>query len=86
MQLVTVLLSPEAQTNFDDLPPTIRVRVLRIFERLASWPQVSGAKALSGAWTGHHRIRTGDWRIIFKVVSPRVIVVRIKHRSQVYED
>jgi mRNA-degrading endonuclease RelE of RelBE toxin-antitoxin system len=47
---------------------------------------VSGAKALSGQWAGHYRIRTGDWRVIFRVVTPKIVVVRIQHRSQVYED
>jgi len=32
-----------------------------------------------------YRIRTGDWRIIFRLLKPNVIVVRIKHRSEVYE-
>jgi mRNA-degrading endonuclease RelE of RelBE toxin-antitoxin system len=31
------------------------------------------------------RIRTGDWRIVFRIVSPNVIVVTIAHRSKVYE-
>lgn len=84
--IVIVLLEPEAQAEFDALPVVIRGRVLKIFERLAAWPAVSGAKALSGGWAGYYRIRTGDWRLIFRVVSPRVIVVRIKHRSEVYED
>lgn len=84
--MLIVLLDPEAQADFDALPVVIRGRVLKVFERLGAWPSVSGAKALSGGWAGHHRIRTGDWRVIFRVVSPRVIVVRIKHRSEVYED
>ena len=37
-------------------------------------------------WAGHSRIRVGDWRIVFRPVSPDVIVVRIKHRSEVYDD
>jgi mRNA-degrading endonuclease RelE of RelBE toxin-antitoxin system len=60
--------------------------VLRILERLALWPAISGAKALSGDWAGHYRIRTGDWRVIFRVLAPQIIFVRIKHRSEVYED
>jgi mRNA-degrading endonuclease RelE of RelBE toxin-antitoxin system len=68
------------------LPVVIRGRVLKVFERLSAWPAISGAKALSGEWAGHYRIRTGDWRVVFRVVSPRVLVVRIKHRSEVYED
>jgi len=27
----------------------------------------------------------GDWRVIFHVVTPSVIVIRIAHRSKVYE-
>lgn len=83
---MTLLLTPDAQADFDSLPATIRARVLRIFERLTAWPEVSGAKPLSGQWAGHYRIRTGDWRVVFQVVTPRIIVVRIKHRSEVYED
>jgi len=83
---MTVLLSPEAQGQFDRLPVTIRARVLKVLERLQDWPDVSGAKALRKEWTGHYRIRTGDWRVVFRVVTPRLIVVRIQHRSEVYED
>lgn len=38
------------------------------------------------AQEGHFRIRVGDWRVIFRHVAPDVIVVRIMHRSRVYED
>ena len=81
---MVVLLAPDAQQDFDRLPVTIRARVLKILERLRQWPEVSGAKALSGDWAGHYRIRTGDWRVIFRVITPSLIVVRIRHRSQVY--
>jgi hypothetical protein len=49
-----VPLAPEAQDEFDDLPPTIRARVLEVFERLGGWPEVSGPKPLSGEWSGRH--------------------------------
>jgi mRNA-degrading endonuclease RelE of RelBE toxin-antitoxin system len=83
---VAVLLAKDAQTDYDDLPATIQERVSAIIERLRNWPTVSGAKALSGQWAGHFRIRTGDWRVIFRVVTPRLVVVRIKHRREVYGD
>jgi mRNA-degrading endonuclease RelE of RelBE toxin-antitoxin system len=57
---VTVLLAQDAQGDFDDLPATIQARVAAVFERLRRWPDVSGAKPLSGEWAGHFRIRTGD--------------------------
>jgi mRNA-degrading endonuclease RelE of RelBE toxin-antitoxin system len=43
------------------------------------------AKAMRGDLKGYHRIRTGDWRVLFRVEAD-VIVVRIAHRSTVYDD
>ena len=82
---MTVILTPEAQANFHALPAIMQARVLGVLERLASWPSVSGAKALRGRWVGHFRIRTGDWRVVFRVITPKIIIVTIAHRSKVYE-
>jgi mRNA-degrading endonuclease RelE of RelBE toxin-antitoxin system len=83
---VAVLLAKDAQEDYDGLPATIQVRVNAVIERLRQWPNVSGAKPLRGVWAGHFRIRTGDWRVIVRPVSPVLVVVRIKHRSEVYEE
>jgi mRNA interferase RelE/StbE len=81
-----VLLAAEAQNDVAQLPLTMRARLDGVITRLQSWPNVSGAKPLRGEWKGHHRIRMGDWRVIFKVVKPDLIIVRVAHRSTVYED
>lgn len=60
-------------------------RVRAVLVRLAAWPNVSGAKPLRGNLAGQFRVRSGDWRVLFRVISPDVIVVSIKHRSEVYE-
>jgi mRNA interferase RelE/StbE len=83
---IAVLLAKDAQADFDDLPATIQARVNTVIERLKQWPNVSGAKPLRGEWVGHYRIRTGDWRVLFRVVTPKLLVVRIKHRREVYDD
>jgi mRNA-degrading endonuclease RelE of RelBE toxin-antitoxin system len=84
--MAKVILTPQSQREFDALPVVVRVRVLDVFERLQGWPDVSGTKWLKHDWTGHARIRTGDWRVIFTFVAPDVIVVRILHRRDVDED
>jgi mRNA-degrading endonuclease RelE of RelBE toxin-antitoxin system len=84
--MVVVRLSIDAQADFDDLPLVIQGRVRRIFVRLQNWPNVAGAKPLRGKLSGHFRIRTGDWRVLVRPISPDVLVVRIKHRSEVYGD
>ena len=32
-----------------------------------------------------HRIRTGDYRVIFRAMGPDVVIVRVMHRSTVYD-
>lgn len=39
--MVKVIITPDAQSEFEDLPLNIQARVLRIFERLGDWPSVS---------------------------------------------
>jgi mRNA interferase RelE/StbE len=41
-------------------------------------------KALSGDWDGYYRLRVGDFRVIFRIISEELVIVRIRHRSDVY--
>jgi mRNA-degrading endonuclease RelE of RelBE toxin-antitoxin system len=63
--MATVVLNADAQRQVLELPKPIRGRVYHVVERLTKWPEVSGAKPLRGELTGHHRLRTGDYRIQF---------------------
>jgi mRNA-degrading endonuclease RelE of RelBE toxin-antitoxin system len=81
-----VELTAQAFADLNALQPTQRVRVVDVFERLVEWPSVSGAKPMRRGLKGHYRIRSGDWRIIFKVTPESVVVTRIANRSEVYEE
>ena len=83
--MIEVRLSPEAEADIKRLPTQMKYRLDDVLARLESWPQGSRAKWLKHEWTGHARIRMGDWRVIFKVEN-EVLVVRIQHRSEVYEE
>jgi len=72
-------------TGWKTLPLAIHARVLSLLERLAKWPAVSGAKPLSGRLAGRYRLRTGDYRVQFRVQGPAVIVEKIGHRDRFYE-
>ncbi len=41
-------------------------------------------KALSGEWEGYFRLRVGDFRVIFQITPEAVVIVRVRHRSDVY--
>ena len=83
--MATVELTIEAQQQALELPKTIRSRMHRVIERLADWPNVSGAKPLRGNLAGHFRLRTGDYRIQFFVTDEVVTVEKIGHRDRFYD-
>ena len=83
--MAKVVLTPAAAESLEDLPPVIHTRVLLLLERLASWPVVSGAKPLRGPLAGRYRIRTGDYRVQFRVEGKAVFVEKIGHRDRFYE-
>jgi mRNA-degrading endonuclease RelE of RelBE toxin-antitoxin system len=80
-----VKLTPEAGEQVKSLPPPIRLRLLEIYDRLAKWPSVSGAKSLRGRLANNYRIRTGDYRIIFRVERDEVIIWKIGNRRDIYD-
>lgn len=91
-----VLITEEAQKQFEALPKLIQVRVEKIFVRLQNWPDISGAKPLRGELAGRYRIRTGDYRIQFQVrssdsengptVGDVVLIEKIAHRDGFYDE
>ena len=81
-----VLLTNEALAELSMLPMSIQRRMYKIVKRLESWPDVSGTKPLRGNLAGHFRIRTGDYRLQFRLSDDRIIVEKIGHRDGFYED
>ena len=81
-----VTFEAEAAEQFQELPERIKSRVIDIIERLERWPGVSGAKPLRANLAGHYRIRTGDYRIQFRVHGDEIILERIGHRDRFYDE
>jgi mRNA-degrading endonuclease RelE of RelBE toxin-antitoxin system len=81
-----VELTPAAGRQLADAPRVIRARITNLLERLDRWPAVSGAKPLRGNLAGKYRMRTGDYRVQFRVEGTRVIIERIGHRDGFYDE
>ena len=84
--MAAVVLTREAEKQAEQLPEVILERVRKLLRRLGRWPEVSGAKPLSGDLAGWYRLRTGDYRVRFRVQGETVVVDKIGHRSTFYED
>ncbi len=84
--MATVRITPEANEQTNRLPKPIRDLLAKCLERLQKWPAVSGAKPLRGNLVGWYRLRMSDYRVRFRVEGDTVIVDKIGHRKDVYDD
>jgi mRNA-degrading endonuclease RelE of RelBE toxin-antitoxin system len=84
--MMHVGLTAEAVAQYSRLPRSIQPRIDNIIVRLARWPDVSGVKPLIGRLAGNFRIRTGDYRIVFRVSGDKVVVWKIGDRKDIYLD
>jgi mRNA-degrading endonuclease RelE of RelBE toxin-antitoxin system len=54
--------------------------------RLQQWPAVSGAKRCAAGSRDVYRMRTGDYRVQFRIEGEEGIIERVGHRDRFYED
>jgi mRNA interferase RelE/StbE len=83
--MAKVVFSGDAKRELAQVPLAIRMRCYEILNRLAKWPDVSGAKPLRGELKGCFRIRTGDYRIVFRPEGDAIRILRVDNRKDVYE-
>ena len=85
MAKVRVTIAPEAVRQIDGLPRPIQARLLVMIERLRDWPNVSGILFLRGELVGHCRMRTGDYRMQFRIRSDEIVIEKVGHRDGFYD-
>jgi len=72
-----------AQRDLNSLPKSVFKRADAKIQSLSEDPHPRGSKKLEDKL---FRIRVGDYRIIYQVISDRIVIVivRVRHRREVY--
>ena len=83
--MAKVIVTPQAARAIEALPLVVHARVISLLDRLELWPAVSGAKPLSGKLAGRYRLRTGDYRVQFRVQGDTIAVEKVGHRDRFYD-
>ncbi len=65
-----------------DQPVAERI-IHEIDSELAKNPEIG--EALKGQFKGLYKYRVGNWRVIYSILSDSVLILRIRHRSVVYQ-
>lgn len=81
-----VEITPAAQRTIKKLPKNIQRKIIEIIELLALEPRPVGVVKLS-AKENLYRVRTGDYRVIYKIQDKflPIVITKVGHRRDVYQ-
>ena len=84
----SVLLTPSFQRDLGRLPATVQDRVLEAIQRLKTSPfgPPPGIKKLKGKGIGQWRLEVWPYRVRYDVTGQKVVLYRVRHRKEIYED
>ena len=84
MDCYSVRVLASAEKELRHVPKPQLKRLAARLRGLAGNPRPHGSEKLSGE--DRHRIRHGDWRIVYSIDDGKkeVVVVRIGHRREIY--
>ena len=81
----TVVITRSPQKALDRLEGDIYTRITRKLKELEDNPRPMGVEKLAGS-EDLYRVRVGNWRIVYAIQDPEliVLVVKVAHRREVY--
>ncbi len=84
--MYSILFAPSARRDYKKLPRDIAENINAAIDALKNSPRPAGYKKLTNREA--YRIRIGDYRVIYEIrdKTVTVLVVRIRHRREVYTD
>jgi mRNA interferase RelE/StbE len=77
-------VEPQARKALARLPGADQGRIVAAIDDLAAEPRPAGSVPVKDAPKGTHRIRIGDFRVIYLVLDsdPVIIVARVARRNE----
>jgi mRNA interferase RelE/StbE len=80
-----VYFSEKAARELKKLDKQIQRRIIEKLTHYASAENLNEAKRLTNPILGEWRYRIGDYRVIFDLSGKELQVLKVAHRSEVYE-
>ena len=78
---------PSAYKELSALRDPMQNRIRKAIRSLSEDPTPSDSIAMRGKGVGLHRLRVGNYRVVYRIQAQRVrvLIIRIGHRSEVYQ-
>jgi len=79
-----IIITDRAEADIEKLDPSIKRRIGKKLRQYAADPYHYATK-LNRKELGTFRFRIGDYRVVFDIDGETIIVLRVGHRSEIYE-
>ena len=78
----------EIEDKLRALPKSVREMIRKAIEKKLSIDPIAFGKPLRYSLKGYRRLRVGDYRVIYRIIEDKVLVmiIDIDYRRDVYED
>jgi mRNA interferase RelE/StbE len=82
-----VEIERKAQKSLKKIPDPYKTNLIEQIDHLTSDPRPKGCTKLKGSSPELWRVRVGTYRIVYQIKDDKllVLIIRIGHRSDVYE-
>jgi mRNA interferase RelE/StbE len=86
--MFTVQYLDSVKEDLQDLPKAVKIKIKKAIEKKLMINPVEFGKPLQYSLKGLRRLRVEDYRIIYQIEieTKTVLIVKIGHRKEVYED
>lgn len=79
----TLIYTRSAIKDLQKLDAVVKNRIKKKLEKFAREPFIT-ARKLTDPVLGSYRWRIGNYRIVFDVEKAHIVILRIRHRKEVY--
>jgi mRNA interferase RelE/StbE len=81
----TIRYHSEIPKDIAPFPVNIKERIRRAIEQRLLKDPIKYGEPLRRSLQGYRKLRVGDYRVIYRVDSNEIIVLKIGHRKEIYK-
>jgi mRNA interferase RelE/StbE len=74
----------EIPNDLSSIPVNMRLRIKKAIETRLSADPIKYGDFLRRSLKGYRKMRVGDYRVIYKLQSKNIFILKIGHRKEVY--
>ncbi len=82
----TLFYHSEIGKDISGISKNIKNRVKKAIEKKLLFDPIKFGKPLRRSLQGYRKLRVGDYRVIYKIEKNNIIILKIGHRKEVYNN